>query len=119
MLKVTRPEKARWISEGRHRMMVRSEGPHIEEYLVDLMENWPVGWCGCEDYEYRKFYQKDKPVECRRCKHIKAARAWLGNLYVDEDLKKTKAANLAHKARQRKEKAAQSGIQSRTYYLHP
>lgn len=101
MLRVTRPQKVRWIDEGRHRMMVRSDGNEIEEYLVDLMENYPIGWCGCPDYAFNRRIKEDKPIEHKRCKHIKAARAWLGEQFVDADIKQTKNKALRDKAAQR------------------
>jgi len=58
-------------------------------YLVDLLEHFGVGACGCEDFEFRRRPEmgeiRKRPVDADRfrCKHIKAARVAFGLWLVD------------------------------------
>jgi hypothetical protein len=91
-------------------MFVRSDGSEVTEYMVDLLENYPIGWCGCQDYQYRRQCDQNGDHQSRRCKHIKTARAALGEKFVNEDLKQTKAKNLKTKADQQKARRAAEAL---------
>lgn len=60
--------------------------------LLDLRANYGVGWCGCEDCEYRhqpkleKFNRLPKEPDKFRCKHCKEVRRLYGPT-VDDDMK--------------------------------
>lgn len=43
-----------------------------QEYLVDILENKGIGWCGCKDHETRCQPRIDAKLPGRkRCKHLK------------------------------------------------
>lgn len=63
---------------------------YVDEYLVDLRGNYGVGFCGCQDFEFRRLpeladhHRKPKEPDIFRCKHIRFARREIGLRLLDE-----------------------------------
>lgn len=59
------------------RYLVESSREDIGAHLVDMTENDGRGWCGCEDFEFRrqpKLVRGDRKTD--GCRHIAAARKY-------------------------------------------
>lgn len=85
------------------RFHVRSEDDPEVEYLVDLAECGGNGWCGCWDFEFRRFpaWKRERKASTdTRCKHLDAARAYLLDALILERL----AAHESHSRFRRKPK---------------
>jgi len=67
-----------WFEARRFHVNVRGKPGHT--YLVDLDEYRGNGWCGCQDFEFRRSPRLIRGQTSRsRCKHIRHALAaeWL------------------------------------------
>lgn len=59
------------------------------EYLVDLLAYRGIGFCGCQDFEFRcapligQMRKLPDNADDYRCKHIKAVRRYAGSLLLD------------------------------------
>lgn len=65
-----------WPIEGEpRRFHVESDELGREPFLVDLDEYNGNGWCGCEDFEFRRQPLLERGAEpgTERCKHIECA----------------------------------------------
>lgn len=57
--------------------------------LVDLEDNHGIGWCGCEDFQFRKapllenIRSLPNNADDFRCKHLLRARAYAAELLLD------------------------------------
>ena len=63
--------------EARRYLVPSDEDPELS-YLVDLDELGGNGWCGCPDFEFRRWHDLktgNKPGGLTRCKHIARAMA--------------------------------------------
>jgi hypothetical protein len=61
------------------RFFVASRTPGIEPYLVDLDEYRGNGWCGCQDFEFRRqphLERGAKAGHATRCFHVQQALAF-------------------------------------------
>lgn len=61
------------------RYWVSSNANPEARHLVDLVENFPLGECGCPDFVCRRLpaYRKTKII--KRCRHLEAAREQIMN----------------------------------------
>ena len=94
------PPRIKFEGNGLYRIFVRSDRDEDQWYLVDLLENKPTGWCGCEDFEYNR--KKGLTKAERPCKHIRIAIEELGKIMVERARKIEWRKEIENKVRLRK-----------------